>query len=263
MRNSGFVLLHALWLLLLGVTLAAAALTLSYQHKQRSYANAKRTRVEIAVESAVHQVLYELIDEGRPGRWTGAEVTGTVSVDRIDVAVRVVDAAGLVDLNSADDETLLNLFSALPAPANPQRLLSSLRGTQEALPHGPGRLRGFAEIESLHGMTPDLFACLYPHVTMFTGASTPAPEFTSPWLRQVLHMQDADGHSSVLEGNVSNAGRVYRIEAQAHAGSEGTRRLDAHVRFTGHRDQPYWIYAWWWRARDDAATRCGSDRESG
>lgn len=230
--HRGFVLLHALWLLLLISLLATVAMRRSRETATDGAAAMAVFHVEMAAESALNIAMHELLISGvqqlqpRLKNIDGAEVTTAVS-----------DAIGLLDLNMADRGTLRRLVTALDL-ADPDRIVAALIGARPIL--------AYAEIAALDGLTPAHLATLLPHITLFSRLTAPMPDASSEWLVHALGIKRSE--QKAVSDMRSSAGRVFRIETTARTKWARSRRLVAEVLITGRRDRPFLIYEWRWHA---------------
>lgn len=130
--------------------------------------------------------------DGRPYSWQYADAQ---------LEVRIVDENGKVDLNQADITLLTELLLALGSePANAAQLASAIvdwrdtdvltqaaGGAEDGDYASAGRaygakdaeFEGIAELQQVLGVTPDLYARLAPHVTVFSRLPRPDPQFAS------------------------------------------------------------------------------------
>lgn len=135
-----------------------------------------------------------------------------------DVELVVVDEQGKVDLNLADVDLLEALLRATGNdPGQARRvanaivdwrdpdMLTAVEGGAEdvhyaaaGLPYGAkdAPFEGVAELQQLLGVGPDLYARLWPHVTVFSGSVRPDPAFASA---QVLTALGLNGQQILAE----------------------------------------------------------------
>lgn len=130
--------------------------------------------------------------DGRPYSWQYADAQ---------LEVRIVDENGKVDLNQADITLLTELLLALGTePVTAAQLASAIvdwrdadlltqvaGGAEDADYASAGRaygakdgeFEGIAELQQVLGVTPELYARLAPHVTVFSRLPRPDPQFAS------------------------------------------------------------------------------------
>lgn len=197
----GVALLLVLWLVALLTALvgsfALAARTEHLQGQVLSRGLVAQQAARAGVEYAITRVTaseprWRWLADGREYRWdyAGAQV-----------AIRIVDEQGKVDLNMADADLLASLLRVLGSdPREAARVAAAILDWRDAdaltQPAGgaedpdyaaAGRaygaadapLESVAEVEQVLGMTPALYARLAPHVTVYSGRERPDPAFAS------------------------------------------------------------------------------------
>lgn len=229
--HSGFVLLHALWLLLLASLLGSTMMAATLGAAKDGAAVISAFRTEMAAESAFHSALYQAL---LPGYAPPAR-SQVIQVDAIDVTVTIKDVSGLLDINASDEPTLYRLLEAL-AVSDTRRMVAGLVAARP--------ITSYAALAAVDGLTQQAFDTIFPHVTLFSRQAMPSADTASAWLAATLQLkQDSPG---VLAGIPSAAGRVFRFEAMAKTPNASSRQLVVEFLLTGRRDQPYWIYEWGW-----------------
>lgn len=221
-RQRGAALLLVMWLIaLLAALVGAFALTARVEHLQGRVLvrglvaeNAARAGLEYALTRvAATEPRRQWLPDGRPHRWRYGDAH---------VEVKIVDENGKIDINQAD-MTLLTEFirgiagapSGDDAPGidqqqaaklaaaildwrDPDSLSQPAGGGEDndyasaGLPYGAkdAEFESVAELEQILGFTPDLYAKMVPHLTVFSGRARPDPAFASA---QVLNAMGMDG----------------------------------------------------------------------
>jgi general secretion pathway protein K len=197
----GAALLLVLWLVaLLTALVGTFALAARTEHLQGQVLSrgvvaqqAARAGIEYAITRVGNQdPRWRWLADGREYHWdyAGAQV-----------AVRIVDEQGKVDLNMADAGLLASLLQGLGSdPRQAAQLAAAILdwrdidsltqpsgGAEDADYAAAGRaygaadapLESVAEVEQVLGMTPALYARLAPHVTVYSGRERPDPAFAS------------------------------------------------------------------------------------
>jgi general secretion pathway protein K len=197
----GAALLLVLWLVaLLTALVGTFALAARTEHLQGQVLSrgvvaqqAARAGIEYAITRVGNQdPRWRWLADGREYDWdyAGAQV-----------AVRIVDEQGKVDLNMADAGLLASLLQGLGSdPRQAAQLAAAILdwrdidsltqpsgGAEDADYAAAGRaygaadapLESVAEVEQVLGMTPALYARLAPHVTVYSGRERPDPAFAS------------------------------------------------------------------------------------
>lgn len=213
-RMRGAALLLVLWLIVLmtglvgGFALLARVEGLQARALTRGLVaeNAARAGIEYALTRvALTDPRQQWRADGRPYRWRFAEA---------DVEVSLVDEDGKIDLNQSDVPLLGALLRAVGVEqGRADRLAAAIvdwRDTDQltqpagggedpdyanaGLPYGAKdvEFESIAELQQVLGFTPEIFALLEPHVTVFSGRARPDPAFASAEVLDALGMNGQD-----------------------------------------------------------------------
>jgi general secretion pathway protein K len=166
--------------------------------------NAARAGIEYAMTRvAATEPRLQWLPDGRTHRWRYGNAR---------VEVKIVDENGKIDLNQADTALLTEFIHAFEPDQqkaaqlaaaildwrDPDSLTQPAGGGEDAdyasagLAYGAkdGEFESVAELEQVIGFTPDLYAKMAPHLTVFSGRVRPDPAFASA---QVLDAMGMDG----------------------------------------------------------------------
>jgi general secretion pathway protein K len=210
--QQGAALLLVMWLIaLLAALVGAFALIARTEHLQGRVLvrglvaeNAARAGIEYAMTRvAATEPRLQWLPDGRAHRWRYGNAR---------VEVKIVDENGKIDLNQADTALLTEFIHAFEPDQqkaaqlaaaildwrDPDSLTQPAGGGEDAdyasagLPYGAkdGEFESVAELEQVIGFTPDLYAKMAPHLTVFSGRVRPDPAFASA---QVLDAMGMDG----------------------------------------------------------------------
>jgi general secretion pathway protein K len=239
--DSGFILLTSVWLLVLGGAIAAAVM-LGARTAVRSVKAAEQQMLAgEALQSARDQVIADLMKAGRFSRWAQPAASGSLSAgESLSIDVRVSQEGGRLDLLSAQQDKIDGLFAALGLPAaTRESARTSLETLRKASASGKRPLRSLLELSAQSGWTPELMACLLPHVTIHSGMTAPSSSAISDSLARILNTGRRSDEGGAADSQ-SVAGELYRIETSARL-PQGVARAAWMVRITGDLQQPYWI----------------------
>ncbi|GAB3348596.1 type II secretion system minor pseudopilin [Lysobacter tyrosinilyticus] len=212
--QAGAALLLVMWLIaLLAALVGAFALISRTEHLQGRVLvrgmvaeNAARAGMEYAMTRvAATEPRLQWLPDGRVHRWRYGDAQ---------VEVKIIDENGKIDLNQAD-MTLLTEFirrfepdqqkaaqlaAAIIDWRDPDSLTQPAGGGEDAdyasagLPYGAkdAQFESVAELEQVLGMTPELYAKMAPHLTVFSGRTRPDPAFASAEVLSAMGMNGAD-----------------------------------------------------------------------
>jgi general secretion pathway protein K len=200
-RPRGAALLLVLWLIaLMTAAVGAFAMTARIEHLQGKVLS----RGVVADQSARAGLEYAMtrvtdldqkrqwLPDGREYRWPFGEA---------EVTVKIVDETGKVDLNAGDQNLLAGLIVAVGGERDQARRIASAildwrdpdtlsqaeggaedpQYAEDERPYGAkdGPFETVPEVQLVLGMTPELFAKLAPHLTVYSGQPQPNQAYAS------------------------------------------------------------------------------------
>lgn len=229
----------------------------------REVAIAANLRAAAQADAVAEGVVYETIFHVLKGQWTTGGLPHVVRQAPLRVVVRITDEAGKIDMNVAplplltafvracisDDATAAHVAAAITDWRTPN--LPPLPGGAKApqyrlagFPYGPPneRFERAAELALVLGMTPALYGCLEPHVTVYTG-TIPASGSGDALVSAVLSAVYPEG-ANILS-NTTPLPRVIRVTVAVGAPGRGQVSQTAVVRFTPDNAVSAWrVLAW-------------------
>jgi general secretion pathway protein K len=188
-------------LVVLWIVVAAALIVSAFNATVRSGVSFVSSEVELAqvealLDAGTEIAAARLIDDDEARRWLPDGSPHVVSFAGADIAIRISDANGLVDLNKADKELLLGLLRQFAgSEAKAKRLRDRIlqaRKPDEGDAGGDARITGskpreqvggtertaganalpafidIAELRGIEGMTTELYRTLAPFVTVYS-----------------------------------------------------------------------------------------------
>ena len=201
-RQSGVALIIVLWITVLLTVIASG-----FAYSMRSEALAARNAIDVAqaralADGAVSRVVFELMRPRGPlETWQADGAVHYWQEDGATIAANVVDESGKIDLNTASDALLRNLFqTAAGADADTAiRLVDCIGDWKDAddlkrpqgaeaadykaagLSYGPANapFETVAELQRVLGMTPALYAAVADSLTVFSRQAGVNPAYAS------------------------------------------------------------------------------------
>jgi general secretion pathway protein K len=196
--QSGVALVMVLWILLL-VTISTGAYTLMARMDQlEAHTVLWSTRARLAAEAGMNMSVLSLSDPQEDERWIPDGRPYELEYDGAQVEVQITDERGKVNLNRADEETLIRLFTNNGLEEDDAVLLAAAvldwtdaddivrpNGAEEAeyssagLSGGPAN-RPFIMTEELLqviGLPWELYEKMEPGLSVWSQSGTPNPAF--------------------------------------------------------------------------------------
>ncbi len=282
-REAGY----ALVLVLVGVALLSlivvSVLLISARSVQDISADLARAKLACAADAGVSEAELSLLDLRPSMRWPVDGTPRYISFDGIPVMVIVESESGKIDLNGADRDLIVGLFTAAGLdqtsantmadrvldwrePGNLKRLNGAKAPDYRAagLPYGPrdGPFQSISELQLVLGMTPALYDELEPAITVYNMLPSPQMQTAPPLVLEAQGMDRASIEavlSARARGEIApdtdneepNAvaqipglpGTVFTILAQARYAGREVLRRET-ILFTGNPKNPFWILAW-------------------
>ena len=237
-RERGFVLIGAIWLLVLAGTVGAALLLRSLGEARTASAESRAFADLMALDGAVESAFASLLFHGQASRL--ASGAGTVVVGGMPAGLSLSSEGSRLDLNEADPEVVGGVLQALGVRASERtRILAALnarRGERR-------RLASPAELRSLLG--PEGVR-LEDAFTIYSGSALPpASGALGAWLKGMVSPQRTPAPVEL------RAGTPVRIEAALPGGA----RLTAVARLTGVQEDPLAVHRWEFRSAGPEASQ--------
>ncbi len=196
--QSGVALVMVLWVLLL-VTISTGAYTLmARMDSLEAHTVLWSTRARLAAEAGMNMAVLSLRDPQEDQRWIADGRPYELSYDEAHIEIKVTDERGKLNINQADEETLVRLFAGNGMDENMAALLAAAvldwtdeddtvraNGAEEGeylaqgLPGGPAN-RPFIMVEEMLqvlGMPWELYKKLEPGLTVWSADRLPDPAY--------------------------------------------------------------------------------------
>jgi general secretion pathway protein K len=292
-RQEGVALVVVLWVIALMAVLAAGFARGTRTEATLAFHQLAAAQAQALGEGGVERAVLELLRPLGEREWRVDGTAYRVSLGDGAVDVAIQDESGKVDVNTAADELLTNLFQALGMDADTSVALTDaiadwrdpdderrLHGAEAAdyraagLPYGPknARFDSVDELREVLGMTQAFFQRLRPFVTVHSEQRWINPAVAP---RQVLlavpgwDARTVDDYLDVRESSDPRAPpppppaqppfapaysrATYSIRATGISAQGARGTVEATVRIVGAAQQPYTVLSW-----RDAAYPVGS-----
>jgi len=220
-RQKGVALVLVLWVLLL-VTISTGAYTLTARMDQlEAHTVLSGTQARLGAEAGLNLAILSLRDPDELSRMIPDGRSYFTTFEGMEIEVKVTDERGKLNINSADEETLINLFTANGVDVLDAQLLAAAvadwvdrdeieRADGAELPSyesaglaiGPAN-RGFVMAEELLqviGMSWELYSRMAPALTVYSDSSEPDPAYAPlEALMALPDMNEEDARNFVQE----------------------------------------------------------------
>ena len=199
-RQRGVALVVVLWLLILLTIVVGVFSTLARTEALQARFLFDTTEARYTAEAGVHRAVFEMMNPDIETRWVPDGRPYTVEFAGASLEIRIRDESGKINLNSASEDLLAELFYAngvddLPAVQladaiadwrdeddEPREYGAEIDDYYTAgLPYGPANqpFSSVAELQQVLGMTWELFLELRDLFTIHGGGSMPDPAYAS------------------------------------------------------------------------------------
>jgi general secretion pathway protein K len=265
---AGFALLIVLWMLVLIAFIVGYVTSTARSEIQISANIATNAAASAAADGAVYQTIFASLDPRPDHRPATDGSIREIRIGRSAVALRVFNESDWVNPNLASAKLLEGLLRALNMSAETaagladeitqwvgtaRRLRSSddlaaeyrASGLDYAPPETP--LESLGELARVRGMTPQEFAAIRPHLTLF-GGRDPSSATSDPVVAVAMRFADQSnstpGASGPVYTGVGQDARVVRILATAQGPGNAQAHAAAIVRISASSAHGYTILSW-------------------
>lgn len=240
-RNRGFALLIVLWTLVL-IAFIVGNLTSRGRTEIRIASNLVSNAVtQAAADGGVYEAIYNLSDPQADARWPLDGGAHELQIGAARVLVRVTDEAGRINPNTAspvlldallrvtgsDDETAQRLAQAIAlwvgsAPGGPQPDEGLAQYTAAGLSYGPPGepLQTLDELRQVLGMTPESYAAIRPHLTLY-GPPQPNAQSADPMVAAALALVQSANPNAPNPAFLSAPAPIVTVRIAAAASGPG------------------------------------------
>ncbi|MEW8049734.1 MAG: PilX N-terminal domain-containing pilus assembly protein [Candidatus Thiodiazotropha sp.] len=280
LRQDGFALVLVLWLVAL-LTIVAASFTTHSKVETRLTGNAvDALHSRLLAESGVNRAILELVVSDPAQRWNTNGQIYQLGTDQNRVNISIRNSSGLLDLNKAARDQLVNLFALITKDIQDREVLADrltdwrdsddlrhLNGAEDADYRSAGNpyttagrdLVSIDELAYVLGFDAAKVERLRPYVTLYSNTQNVdyryAPErlvsllkgeqVTGEVLADVLDYVDSDLVDLGMEDTGGQAAAsVYRLWVEATSAQGARTRLSLDVDLRSQDDTPYSIRSW-------------------
>jgi hypothetical protein len=234
--ERGFVLIAAIWLLILAGSIAAVLMLRSLAAATAAADRSEAIQRRLALESAVETMVADRLFNDTRSAWWMLPAQGAIAVGGRQVTIRVTSESGRIDVNNTDPTFVDMALRGFGVAAGERgRIVDRLR----ALRAMKRRIDSSAELENLMaGAGGPAGPCLAGEFTFVSGLAEPQPGQMSPALARALGGRG--GATGAAAPAPPEAGAALRVEAAESGGAP----FVAIVRPAGLADQPVQVSAW-------------------
>ena len=240
--TSGFVLLHSLWVLLAASALILGILQLGLRSAEDVAVWERNLKLDLALESAIDWVIYDLVSKKKNSRWLNNTVTtAEIQLDEHRFLVTVQPTDGLLDVNAGDPWLLSRLFHYV-TKGSAKHQLSQLLDHRTKHPKGTRPIPTYPDLQAILQIDDRTFTCLYPHVTLFSNLSEPLRNAMDRRLARILQMGRLEtAERSVIETTSSTISRSYRITVRNTSLPDKGQSFSVEILLTGLLEPSYLV----------------------
>jgi hypothetical protein len=181
--ENGYVLISALWLLVLSAAVVATILARNAEQARSVRSSALDLQRQLDFEAAAETIVADLVLRGGGSQWSQLPSAGTVTLHGRTIATKLSSESGRLDLNAADlaiiDRALQGLGASGTQRAEFVSHLKRIREKQEKFRYFPDDVGGISESVGL-GCAADVF-------TVYSGLSQPDETQIDHKLAGALH----------------------------------------------------------------------------
>jgi hypothetical protein len=232
--EQGFVLITALWLLLLCGAVVALMMLRGAGKAEASHAAATQVQARLDLDAAVETIVADLLFSGEQSQWARAPVQGTIDIAGRSVSAEVSSEAGRLDLNDGDPAIIDRALQGLGVPAAGREMLA---GRLQQFRTQNRRIASQAMLDHvLTGVAGDAGLCLDRYVTLYSGLTRPDETAMPPSLARALAVPQGGGEAPTA----LRPGTAIRLRLRSAQGAS----LLAVIRVVGTLGRTYDVMRW-------------------
>lgn len=208
LRQRGIAFVIVLWVMALLAVLLGSFVVVARTENLQTRHLFDTTQARYAAEAGISRAAYELRRSDPLSRWVPDGRAYEMEFDGAKLTIEITDESGKIDINAADEPTLLALFQTIGGvePVEAQKLVDAVidfRDPDDLIrPYGAEdddyESAGYAygaldanfsmpeELQQVMGMDYEAYRKLEPHITTFGLMNRPNAAFASSTVLQVL-----------------------------------------------------------------------------
>ena len=233
-NEEGFILITAIWLLILCGAIAALLLARSLASATAVTSEAEELRSKLTLDAATETVAADLLINGNRSPFALVPAERTIGVGEQQVRVRIGAESGKLDLNTADPRLIERVLSGLGWDSGSRALfLQQLQ--QRRARNEPLRSIDEVELVAARSGPSGEARCLEDYFTVSSGRSEPEPAFMAANLAAWLGRPPlATGPSAIAPGT----------PLSIDVSGDGVPSHRAVIRVGAMLDQPLVVSSW-------------------
>ncbi len=229
--EDGFVLITALWLLLLCGSVVALTMARNSSRAQVVRTEATELQQRLDFEAAIDTIVADLVVQGPASPWAQLPSEGPVTVDGRTLHVAISSEAGRLDLNSGDIATIDRALQGLGAAGSDR---AAFRTAIEGTRADGKRFMGFSDAAPILALLHSL-PCPARWFTLYSGLTQPDETQTDDELARAMGRTGSSGFGR----QPMKPGTPLRLNLQHPDGSS----LQTIIR-VGGPNRPYDVLHW-------------------
>ena len=206
-RPRGIAFVIVLWVMALLAVLLGSFVVIARTENLQTRHLFDTTQARYAAEAGISRASYELRRTDPLARWVPDGRVYELEFDGAKLKIEVTDESGKIDINAADEPTLLALFQSIGGveAADAQKLVDAVIDFRDPddLVRPYGALdQNFAmpeELQQVLGMSYELYRKLEPHLTTYGLTNRPNAAFASATVLQTLPGITPDLATQIVE----------------------------------------------------------------
>jgi len=208
--EQGFVLIAAIWLLVLAGAIVAVMMLRGMNDARAAKSEGELLQQKLALDGAMDTIVADRLFNGSRSRWSIAPAQGSIEIDGIGVQLRSTSESGRLDLNVADLALIDRALQGLGVSGGGRRIIL---GRLQARRGGARTLAVWADVDALLAEAQrDGAVCLADMMTMSSGLAQPQAN------RMPSQLAFALATPGRADGAPFQAGEAQRLEMRTQGG---------------------------------------------
>jgi general secretion pathway protein K len=229
--ERGFVLIAAIWLLVLGGSIVSILMVRTMAASRVVVTDGTDTRSRFALKSAVDTVIADILFSGPRSQWAALPAEGAIAIDNQMIEVTVTSDNGRVDVNEADPKLIDATLREQGVSATSRKAVVDQLLSRRALKQPVTSIPDLDRVLSGAGSISPGSSCLGDAFTMSSGMTVPELNKAPAIVVRALGSPTGAGSSprasamDLLRINVRTSVGVRRVALARTTGQKGTAAL--------------------------------------
>lgn len=174
--EQGFVLIAAIWLLILGGSVVAVLMVRAISSARAASSGVEALKQKATLDAATETVWADILFNGNRSQWASLPATGPMTLYGMSVSVAVTNEAQRIDVNEGDPKLIDETLREHGVDVTSRQSFRSLLSAKQSAGLRIGSMDDLRGVLRKSGIGQGAAGCLTDMLTVFGGVTTALPQ---------------------------------------------------------------------------------------